>query len=63
MRVKRVRMVLVVAPVSVLGGWQDEGKKFLSKFTRNVRIVKVHGTTQKDRQKVVRNAWKNSSFD
>ena len=27
MRVKRVRMVLVVAPVSVLGGWQEEGKK------------------------------------
>ena len=63
MRVKQVRMALVVAPVSVLGGWAEEGKRFLSKFVRNTRIVKVHGKTQQDRLKIVRNAWRNSSLD
>lgn len=63
MRVKRVKMALIVAPVSVLGGWAEEGKKFLSKFVRNVRIAKVHGGKQTDRQKIVRNAWKNSSVE
>ncbi|CAB9524006.1 CHD3-type chromatin-remodeling factor [Seminavis robusta] len=63
MRVQRIRMVLVVAPVSVLGGWTEECNKFLSKFVKKVRIVKVHGGEQKKRQKAVRNAWKKSSYD
>lgn len=63
MRVKKVRMALVVAPVSVLGGWAEEGNKFLSKFVKNVRIVKVHGKTQQDRLKIIRNAWRSSSFE
>lgn len=63
MACKRVRMVLIVAPVSILGGWAKEGKSFLPKFSKNVRIVKVHGATQKDRVKTIRNAWKNCSPD
>lgn len=63
MACKRVRMTLVVAPVSVLSGWAAEGKKFLPKFARQVRIVKVHGKTQKERQKIVRNAWKDATVD
>lgn len=63
MRVKRVRMALVVAPVSVLAVWQTEGKRFLSKFVKGVRIIKVHGGNQKTRNKSIRNAWKDSSPD
>lgn len=63
MRVKRIRMALVVAPVSVLAGWQTESKNFLSKFVNTVRILKVHGGTEKDRNKMMRNAWKDCSLD
>jgi SNF2 family DNA or RNA helicase len=63
MACKRVRMMLIVAPVSVLAGWQIEANKFLPKFSKQVRIVKVHGKTQKDRQKIVRNAWKDATPD
>lgn len=63
MRVKKVRIALVVAPVSVLGGWADEGNKFLPEFVKGVRIVKVHGKTQQDRLKIIRNAWRNSSYE
>jgi SNF2 family DNA or RNA helicase len=63
MRCKRVRMALVVVPVSVLSAWATEGKKFLSRFVDRVRIVKVHGGSQKDRAKTIRNAWKDSSTD
>lgn len=63
MRVNRVRMVLIVAPVSVLSGWQKEAKKFLPKFAKHISIQKVHGGTAQDRIKIVRNAWKNSSFE
>lgn len=63
MRCKRVRMALVVAPVSVLSGWADEAKRFLSKFIEHVRILKVHGGNNKDRMKTVRKAWKESSPD
>ena len=63
MRVQGVRMALIVAPVSVLAGWAEEGKKFLSKFVSTARIVKVHGKNQQERQKIIRNAWRNSSLD
>ena len=63
MRVKRLRMVLVVAPVSVLNGWTEEGRKFLPQFAQKARVLKVHGGKQTDRQKTIRNAWKASSPD
>ena len=62
MRVQKVRMVLVVAPVSVMSGWKDEADKFLPQFARKVRVLKVHGDTQANRKKILRNAWKNSSL-
>lgn len=62
-RVKRMRMALIVAPVSVLSGWAEELNNVLSQFVRTPRIVKVHGGSQKDRQKIIRNAWKQSSYD
>jgi SNF2 family DNA or RNA helicase len=61
MRVQKCKMVLVIAPVSVVSGWVEEGNKFLSRFVKAVRIVKVHGGTQVQRAKAVRNAWKNST--
>lgn len=63
MACKQVRMVLIVAPVSILGGWAREGNRFLPTFSKNFRIVKVHGGTKQDRAKTVQNAWKDSSPD
>lgn len=63
MRVKKIRMVLVVAPVSVLSGWKSEGDKYLPKFVKSARVVKVHGGTHKDRKKIIRNAWRDYSYD
>jgi len=63
MKVQKVRMVLVVAPTSVLGYWEDEMKKYLPKFSNRVRVEVVHGQQAKDRIKIIRNAWRNASFD
>ena len=63
MRVKKVRMTLIIAPVSVLSGWVEESNKYLPKFAKSVRIIKVHGSDHKSRKKIVRNAWKESSRD
>lgn len=63
MRVKRVRMALIVAPVSVLAGWTKEANKFLYRFVANVRVIKVHGGTVDDRKKSVRKAWKESTYE
>mmetsp|Transcript_9250 Transcript_9250/g.17689 ORF Transcript_9250/g.17689 Transcript_9250/m.17689 type:complete len:132 (-) Transcript_9250:1585-1980(-) len=61
MRVGRVRMALVVAPVSVLATWELEAKQFLPKFAHQVRVQTVYKGSEKHRRKVIRNAWKNSS--
>ena len=63
MRVQGVRMVLIVAPTSVLSSWDKEAKKFLPKFAKSVRIEVLHGQKAVDRRKIIRNAWKNSSYD
>jgi len=54
-------MVLVVAPVSVLATWELEAKAFLPKFSQHVRVQTVYKGSEKDRRKIVRNAWKSSS--
>jgi len=63
MKVKKVRMVLVLAPKTVLGAWENEAKNFLPKFAKNVRIQVVHGQPSESRKKIIRNAWKASSTD
>ena len=62
MRVKKIQMALVVAPLSVLAGWEEEAKKVLPKFAPSVRVMVVHRGTTEERQKIMRNAWKSSSF-
>lgn len=63
MRAGRVKMVLIVAPVSVLSGWVEEGRKFLPHFVKKATIMKVHGGNANDRRKQVRNAWKQASLE
>lgn len=63
MMVQKVKMVLIVAPTSVLGCWADEAKTYLPKFLNTVRVDIVHGQNPKDRIKIIRNAWKNASDD
>ena len=63
MRVKKIQMALVVAPLSVLAGWEEEAKKVLPKFSPSVRVMVVHKGTAKERQMIMRNAWKSSSLE
>jgi len=56
-----MQIALVVAPISVLAGWEEEAKKFLPKFAPQVRVQVVYKGSEKDRRSIIRNAWKKSS--
>ena len=61
MRLQRIGMVLIVAPVSVLSGWYEEATTFLSHFVGGVHVLNVHSAKPKARPRIVRTAWKDAS--
>ena len=63
MRLQKCKMALCVAPVSVMNNWVADATKWLLKFVKDVQVVMVHGGTKKERNKTIRNAWKNAKPD